>query len=1197
MTLRRYFLLLAFLPALSFGQIHYDSGYTWRGYAGTVAPTCPSKLCHYFPMNTWDSVYKEFTAWKSVNGNPNSASAFVNFRVIFPPGYNVNDATKKYPLIVMFHGAGESGRVWNHHYNYAPTDSTYDNNAHQLKNGGNQHRMAVGKPPSNPGSFPGIVVFPQASYNGVWGDTTTTNLSDTEQMLIGFIESQLVARYHADINRIVAHGLSNGAKSLWAIAQKRPDLFAAILPMSGVPYNPNQAANILVTTPVRLFQGGLDINPTPNAAQQTINAFISKGGTPEYFLYSDLGHGTWNRAYNEPDFFTWIKARDKRKIHVFGGSTEICNNAIKLGFSANMSSYQWTKDGADIAGATGRFLDNITQPGRYALKFQRPNGQWDSSFDVNIVLSSNCNVARPVLSTNLDTTVCSRAGSGIVLDDNGQSIDAVTFNITAIQFNGLVPSAGSPVTGTGFYEVEIFDDAYTNKGITPVNVVYTVVPVSAAGYAGDPASVVLTVNPEPVLSTSLNATRCSDIASGIVLDDSGAGVAATSFDITSISFNGLVASGGAPASGVDLATGVIADDAYTNLTPATKSVVYSVVPNSAAGCAGQQVDVVFSVRPEPALSTGLDATVGSKTASGIMLDDDGTGVAASTFSIASIDFNGLVPSAGAPATGTGLPASIISDDAYTNNGAAAVDVIYTILPVSAQGCAGNAGTVVLTVSPVPALGGQLSVTRCSDVPSGVTLTDSGSGVTAATYEITAINFNGLTASAGNPSTGTGFNANVIKDDAFTNKGTAPKDVVYTIIPVSSAGHRGNPANITFTVNPEPVLKPGLTSTQCSDVASGITLDNNGTSATAAAFNITSVSSGGLTTSAGEPSTGSGLPASVIADDAFTNKGVAAVNIIYTVVPVSSNGCAGDAANVTFTVRPEPVLSNVLDAVVSSGTASGIILDNSGAGVNASAFDIISIITNGLQASAGTPATGTALGAAAISDDAYVNATTQPVNVVYTVSPVSADGCRGDSGTVTLTVDPQPVEPEDDDVPGDDPGVDPKDDDPGVDPGDNPEDDDPGVDPDDNPEDDDPGVDPVDDPGEDDSDDDGENEDDEEGEDDDNNDPVDPGEGDGGEIPAPVIDIPADTSSGTIVTDIPVRSDDYAVYPNPTKGRVMIKAASESGSGLLLMTSNGQIIILPAVRREDETVEIDLSGLSAGLYIIRYGAFIARIIKE
>jgi predicted esterase len=1003
MTLCRSFIVACLLLATcSFGQIYYDSGFTWRGYTGTVEPTCPSKLCHYFAMNTFDeSYYKEFTAWKSTTGNPNSASAFTNFRVVFPAGYNVNDNTKLYPLIVMFHGAGESGRVWSKHYNYAPTDSTYDNNSHHLKHGGNQHRMAVGKPPSNTGSFPGIVVFPQASYNGVWGDTTTTNLNDNEQMLLGFIESQLIARYHVDPNRIVAHGLSNGAKSLWAIAQKRPDLFAAIAPMSGVPYNKNQAADILVTTPLRLFQGGLDINPTPSAANQVINAFLARGGTPEYFLYEDLGHGTWNRAYNEPDFFLWLRNQDKRRIHVFGGSTELCNNAVRLGFSAGMIAYQWTRDGVDLVGANTQYLPNITQPGRYAVKFQRPNGQWDVSFDVQLSASSSCSGDRPVLSSTLSKQVCSGIESGITLEDNGGPVSAATFNITAINFNGLVATAGSPVTGEGFYNVEIIDDTYSNPGTAPVNVIYTVVPVSSDGITGDPADVVLTVNPQPALSTSLDVARCSDVATGITLDDNGASANATAFNISAIETNGLIASAGSPATGTNVPPTAISDDAYTNQGVTASVVTYTVAPVSASGCIGSSQAVSVTVQPEPVMSSALDASVASNAPSGIILDDDGVGTSAASFDITAINFNGLAPSAGSPATGTSLPASVISDDAYTNNGSA-VNVIYTIVPKSDIGCAGNATDVVLTVGTGTPSGGNIVVTRCSDVASGVILSASG----AASYNITAINFDGLVASAGNPATGTGFPSTVIQDDAFTNATTAPKSVVYTVEPVSSSGSVGSSFTVTLTVNPEPVLAQ-LNATRCSRVASGIVLNDNGTSVAAQTFTIASIDFGGLEPSAGTPAQGTELTSGVIADDAFFNNTASAVTVTYAVVPVSAAGCPGNGANVVLTVQPEPVMNTALDAAVTSGEPSGITLDDNGGGTDAASFNITAINFNGLTASAGAPATGNSLAGSVISDDAYVNNGSAAVNVIYTVSSNSSAGCVGAPANIVLTVEPAP----------------------------------------------------------------------------------------------------------------------------------------------------------------------------------------------
>ena len=370
--------------------IHYDSGYSWRAYTGTTEPTCPARLCHHYPMYTWDSYYKEFTAWKGTDGLPNSAEAFINFRVIFPPGYNIHDNSRKYPLIIMLHGAGESGREWTGNFDYPTSDARFDNNGNNLRNGGNEHRIAVAKPASDPGAFPGIVVFPQASYNGIWGDPASSKLNDNEELIFGFIEDQLVGRYHVDINRIVIHGLSHGASGLWILAQKRPDLFAAILPMSGVPNDFDQASTTLLTTPIRIYQGGIDTNPAPGTTKALVASFLSKGGNPQLTVYPLLGHAIWNSAYKELDFFSWMLAQDKRKIYVFG-SPELCpGQSLRLGFSANMLSYQWTKDGKDIATHKERYLENINFFGSYTVKFQRPDGEWDESYPVKVVPKEGC---------------------------------------------------------------------------------------------------------------------------------------------------------------------------------------------------------------------------------------------------------------------------------------------------------------------------------------------------------------------------------------------------------------------------------------------------------------------------------------------------------------------------------------------------------------------------------------------------------------------------------------------------------------------------------------------------------------------------------------------------------------------------------------------------------------------------------------
>lgn len=392
MTYRSIFLALgAFLitSTLQAQTTHFTPDNSWRAYNGVVTPPlCQDKLCHYYPTNSFESAYKEFAAWRSTDETANNAESFMNFRVAFPLNYNKNRATP-YPVIIMLHGAGESGRIWSGNFDYLTTDPRYDNNSRNLLHGGNVHQQAANRVDTHPQSFPGIIIFPQASYSGSWASGWQDAPTLNQEYIYAFLE-YMVKDYNADINRISIHGLSNGARGTWDTATKRPDLFAAVLPMSGVPYNSEIAADRLETTPIRLYQGGTDTNPSPGGSMSMIDKLVAKGGNPQYILYPTLGHGVWNQAYSEPDFWSWMLAKDKRNIYIFGGSTELCiGSTKKLGISYGYTSYQWKKDGVDILGETTRYL-TITGDiggnyiGSYTVDFVRPNGTSGTSNPVVI---------------------------------------------------------------------------------------------------------------------------------------------------------------------------------------------------------------------------------------------------------------------------------------------------------------------------------------------------------------------------------------------------------------------------------------------------------------------------------------------------------------------------------------------------------------------------------------------------------------------------------------------------------------------------------------------------------------------------------------------------------------------------------------------------------------------------------------------
>ncbi len=315
--------------------------------------------------------------WYETNGQ-------MNYRLLFPVGYNHNDPYQ-YPLIVMTHGAGESGAGWGPPFYSELTNPRWKNNDHNLLHGGKPHQDAVNlagtkkaeDPTLNPRAFPGFVLFPQRgnAFAGGWvNGSGYTPLARIVQLLVDSL--------HIDPNRIYIHGLSDGGKAVWNMIDFFPSLFAAALPMSATVSTtfPNSWGTLGANSysnfahiPVWQFQGGIDGNPTPTATKQIGNYLKAVGGSVRYTEYPGFGHGIWNKAYAEPDFFTWLLSHNKANIHVYFGDSTLCatnGNGIKLGVSQGFLAYQWEKDGEIMLGSTSNYII-ATQPGTYRARFSR----------------------------------------------------------------------------------------------------------------------------------------------------------------------------------------------------------------------------------------------------------------------------------------------------------------------------------------------------------------------------------------------------------------------------------------------------------------------------------------------------------------------------------------------------------------------------------------------------------------------------------------------------------------------------------------------------------------------------------------------------------------------------------------------------------------------------------------------------------
>ena len=291
---------------------------------------------------------------KRVNWNSDDYKAYIykglRVRLKFPKNYNPN-ASKTYPVAVMFHGRGEA------------SESLYDNEK-QLLIAARDFQAAIDN-----GKYDGYALFPQ-SYGG---------FSDNEKQALKEFIDYMVQNAHVDPYRVSIHGLSNGGKAVWSYLIANTKEVASAIPMSATTSDrSNEILNKIKYTPIWNSQGGLDRNPTPGYSRTLFTTMINDfGANMRYTLYPELGHGVWNTHYREPDFFPFLMRANKVNPWPLFERKEFCPGdaiSLTLGLTPGFEAYEWRKNGAVIAGATTNQLV-VNAVGTYDARVKQ-GGVW-----------------------------------------------------------------------------------------------------------------------------------------------------------------------------------------------------------------------------------------------------------------------------------------------------------------------------------------------------------------------------------------------------------------------------------------------------------------------------------------------------------------------------------------------------------------------------------------------------------------------------------------------------------------------------------------------------------------------------------------------------------------------------------------------------------------------------------------------------
>ena len=202
---------------------------------------------------------------------------------LYSPAVEVRTAV---PLIIYLHGAGGWG-----------TD-----NVKQIS-GGNTHGTRLWLKPEIAAENPAYVLAPQIPNPQPWGAPSDEELSPYVNVLMELID-QMKSEFLIDESRVYIMGQSLGGIGVWDIIAKRPDIFAAGVPVCGV----GNTERIVNARDVALwaFHGAMDTTVPVAGSREMVTSLEAAKGNIRYTEYPDVGHNSWERAFADPELPQWL---------------------------------------------------------------------------------------------------------------------------------------------------------------------------------------------------------------------------------------------------------------------------------------------------------------------------------------------------------------------------------------------------------------------------------------------------------------------------------------------------------------------------------------------------------------------------------------------------------------------------------------------------------------------------------------------------------------------------------------------------------------------------------------------------------------------------------------------------------------------------------------------------------------------------
>ena len=214
-----------------------------------------------------------------------------------PEDYSAKISSTRWPVLIFLHGMGERGR--------------------------DLERVLVHGPPkliSRGKHFPFIMIAPQCPDDGRFGNGKSKSFwwspegpVDKVKNIMEFEKKRL---RRVDSDRIYVTGLSMGGFGTYHLAGRHPGYFAAAAPICGHGNRfPDKKAlqRAFADLPAWAFHGDRDRVVRLSEQKQTIDLLKAGGATIKLTVYSGVGHDSWTRTYQNPEFYDWLLAQKRKK--------------------------------------------------------------------------------------------------------------------------------------------------------------------------------------------------------------------------------------------------------------------------------------------------------------------------------------------------------------------------------------------------------------------------------------------------------------------------------------------------------------------------------------------------------------------------------------------------------------------------------------------------------------------------------------------------------------------------------------------------------------------------------------------------------------------------------------------------------------------------------------------------------------------